>query len=112
MSPAQLLARIAKGNVPPVVLLLGPEAYQRTRIREALLAAAPEDTVTRLDLSQTTLAEVVDDARSLSLFASERVIWVANAEAALPRGRAAEDDGEGDVAGAGGSGDAAPLAAY
>ncbi len=90
--------------------MLGPEAYQRRRIREALFATVPEDAVTRHDLSQATLAEVVDDARSLSLFAAERVIWVGNAESALPRGRVAEDDSEGDASA--GGGDAAPLAAY
>lgn len=113
MTAAQLLARAAKGNVPAALLLLGPEAYQRQKIREALIGARSEDAVTRHDLSQATLAEVVDDARSLSLFAAERVIWVSNAELAMPRGKAAEaeDDGEGDGAAAG-AGDAAPLAAY
>ena len=110
MTPAQLLSRISKANVPPVLLLLGPEAYQRRQIREALLATVPEEAVTRHDLSQLTLAEVLDDARSLSLFAAERVIWVTNAEAALPRGKALDDDAEGESSGA--AGDAAPLSAY
>ncbi len=110
MTPGQLFPRIAKANVPPVLLLLGPEAYQRRQIREALLATVPEEAVTRHDLSQLTLAEVLDDARSLSLFAAERVIWVTNAEAALPRGKALDDDAEAESSGAGG--DAAPLAAY
>src|SRR5262249_45304670 len=49
----------------------------------------------------------IDDARALSLFASERLLWVSNAEAALPRGKAVEDsDGES------GSGDAASLNHY
>jgi DNA polymerase-3 subunit delta len=110
VTPSQLLSRIAKANVPSVLLLLGPEAYQRRQIREALLATVPEEAVTRHDLSQLTLAEVLDDARSLSLFAAERVIWVTNAEAALPRGKALDDDAEGESSGA--AGDAAPLAAY
>jgi DNA polymerase III subunit delta len=110
MTPVQLLARIAKQNVPAALLLLGPEAFQRRQIREALLATVPEDGVTRHDLSQLTLAEVLDDARSLSLFAPERVIWITNAEAALPKGRVADDDAEGESAA--GTGDAAPLAAY
>jgi DNA polymerase-3 subunit delta len=110
MTPSQILSRIAKSAVPPVMLLVGPEAYQRRRIREALFATVPEDAVTRHDLSQMSLAEILDDARSLSLFAAERVIWVSNAENALPRGRAAEEESEGDSPG--GSGDAAPLAAY
>ena len=35
---------------------------------------------------------MLDDARSLSLFAPNRVVWVSGAETALPRGRAASDD--------------------
>ncbi len=107
MNPGQFIARIHKSSLPPAVLLLGPEAYERRRIKEALLAGFAEDAVARHDLSEIELAAMLDDARSLSLFAAERLIWVVNAEAALPRGRAADDD-EGE----GGSGDAAPLQAY
>jgi DNA polymerase-3 subunit delta len=109
MTPAQFLARIKKNAAPPAALLLGPEAYERGRIREALSASYAPDAITRHDLSEIALAEVIDDARSLSLFASERLIWVCNAEAVLPRGRAAaaeDDDGEG------GSGDSGPLNDY
>ena len=96
--------------MPPVLLLLGPEAFQRRQVKRALTAAVPEGAVSEHDLTQVSLAEVLDDARSLSLFAADRLIWVTNAEAALPRGRAAaEDEAEGD---AGGSADAGALAAY
>lgn len=110
MTPAQLQARIKKNAIPPVLLLLGPEAYERRRLKDALLATFPEGSVTYHDLSELTLAEVLDDARALSLFSSERLIWIVNAEAALPRGKAiADDDGDSE---SGGSSDAAPLAAY
>ena len=113
MSPAQLLSLVKKATPPPAVLLLGPEAYQRRRIKEAMLAAFPEGAVTQHDLSEMALAETLDDARALSLFASERLIWVVNAEAALPRGKAAEEDADaGDDAPSRSAGDAAPLAAY
>jgi len=112
MTPAQTLARIEKGTVPPALLLLGQEAYERRRIKDALLAKFPENALTQHDLAETTLAEAVDDARSLSLFATDRLIWVVNAEASLPRGRAADDGEEGDAAGGASSGGAAPLAAY
>jgi DNA polymerase-3 subunit delta len=105
MTAAQFLARLKQG-APPAVLLLGPEAYQRRRIKDALLAMFPQGAVTGHDLSETTLAEVLDDARSLSLFAAERLVWVVNAEAALPRVRS--DDEESEAA----AGDPAPLAAY
>src|SRR5262249_13574606 len=42
------------------------------------------------DLDQISLAAAIDDARSLSLFASQRVVWLASAEAALPRGEAGD----------------------
>src|SRR5258708_387054 len=112
MNPAQFHSRLKKG-APAAVLLLGPEAYERRRIKEVMVAPIPPDAVTQHDLSEAALAEIVDDARALSLFASERLIWVTNAELALPRGKAAaaeEEDGEGG--GGAGSGDAAPLAAY
>ena len=108
MTAAQLIARVKKSGPPPAVLLLGPEAYDRRRLKEALTAAFPEGSVTQHDLSELTLAETLDDARSLSLFASERLIWIVNAEAVLPRGKVSSDDEEGD----GPTGDSAPLAAY
>jgi DNA polymerase-3 subunit delta len=42
------------------------------------------------------------------LFTSERLLWIVNAEAVLPRGKAASDEDEGD----GPAGDSAPLSAY
>jgi len=109
VTAAQLIARAKKGAPPPAVLLLGPEAYERRRIKEALTAGFAPDAIAQHDLAELTLAEALDDARSLSLFASERLIWVVNGEAALPRGKAAaadDDDGEG------GAGDAGPLIEY
>jgi DNA polymerase-3 subunit delta len=114
VTPAQLQARIKKGTLPPATLLLGPEAYERRRIKDALLAIVPEGSFTQHDLAELTLSEIVDDARALSLFASERLIWIVNAELALPRGRAAASETEDDDGGAStaGAGDSAPLAAY
>jgi DNA polymerase III subunit delta len=112
LTGSQLVARVKKREFPPAVLLLGPEAYERRRIKEALTAAFAEGAVAQLDLAEVTLAAVLDDARALSLFASDRLIWVVNAEAALPRtARASEDDDSQGESGAGG-GNAAPLAAY
>ena len=114
MTPGQLMSRIKKRDLAPAYLFLGPEAYQRRRLKDALVNAVlgesgAENGLTQHDLSEVELAEVVDDARSLSLFASERLIWVTNAEAALPRGKSLEESGEGE---GGGSGDAAPLVSY
>ncbi|MGA3206029.1 MAG: hypothetical protein ABSF12_26345, partial [Bryobacteraceae bacterium] len=111
MTPDQFLDRLQKSGPAPAYLFLGPEPYQRERCRRALLAAALEgepEGLTRHDLDEIPLAAVLDDARSMSLFASKRVLWIAGAEAALPRGRAKSDDDEEDAK----AGDAAELAAY
>ncbi len=108
MTPAQFLARTKKSGPPAAALLIGPEAYDRRRIKDALASAFPEGSVAEHDLTETGLAEIVDDARSLSLFAAERLVWVSNAEAALPRGKAAADEEEGE----GSPGDASALASY
>jgi DNA polymerase-3 subunit delta len=102
MSPEQFLARLAKSGPEPAYLFLGPEAFERTRCRRALLDAVlpdkdngeRENGFTRHDLDRTPLAAALDDARALSLFASRRVIWLAGAEAAVPRGRSASDSDE------------------
>lgn len=107
MTPAQLLARLKKKDLPAGILLLGPESYQRRRLKEALTAAFPEGAMAEHDLNETALAAILDDARALSLFAADRLIWVLNAEGALPRGRS-EEDGESE----GTAGDAGTLADY
>jgi DNA polymerase-3 subunit delta len=113
MSPAQFQARIKRKEISPAYLFLGAEAYQGRRCREALLDAIlgpgeRENGLAQYDLTEVSLAQVVDDARSLSLFAAQRVILVSNAEAALPRTKAdEEDDAEGQAAGGVGE-----LAAY
>ena len=90
MTPEQFLAKLAKNGPEPAYLFLGPEAFERTRCRRALLDAVlpldeRENGFTRHDLDRTPLAAALDDARALSLFASRRLIWLAAAEAAVPR---------------------------
>lgn len=100
MTPEQFLTKIAKQRPAAVYLFLGPEAYQRRICRDALLdkllpGEARVDGFTRIDLEEISLAEVLDDARSLSLFAAVRLIWVSSAEAALPRRLSTSADEEG-----------------
>lgn len=99
MTPEQFLQRIQTSAPTPVYLFLGQEGYGRKLCREALLKKVlpdvGEDAVSRFDLEQVTLAEVLDDARSLSLFARERVIWVTGAEMALPRRLSVDSEGSG-----------------
>src|SRR5579871_690593 len=109
MTPAQLLARVKKASLPPILLLLGPEAYQRRQVKDAITSTFAEGSLSQFDLAEVSLTEVLDDARSLSLFSNERLIWVLNAEAALPRTRAGSDE---DGEQSGGAGDSGALAAY
>jgi DNA polymerase III delta subunit len=111
LNPEQFLSKIAKQPLAPAYLFLGQEGYQRRLCREALLgralpAEARASGLTHIDLENSTLTVILDDARSLSLFSSDRVIWVASAELALPR-RLSGPDKE-DETGSSGS----ALAAY
>jgi DNA polymerase-3 subunit delta len=75
----------------------------RDRCRRALLEAAlpaedREQGFEQHDLDEEELRSVMDGARTLSLFATRRLIWISAAEGALPRGRAiaaASEDEEG-----------------
>lgn len=98
MTPEQFVARIAKASPAPAYLFLGQEGYQRRVCKDALIdRVLPEDMrqdgFTHTDLEQVSVAEVLDDARALSLFACERVIWVASAELALPKRLTSTEDG-------------------
>ena len=90
MTPEHFLLQITKQPLAAAYLFLGQEGYGRRLCKEALTkrvlpADARAEGFTQLDLENTTLSQVLDDARSLSLFASERVLWITSAELALPR---------------------------
>jgi DNA polymerase-3 subunit delta len=113
-----------KGAVAPVYLFLGSEAYERARCKAALLdahlpPAERAEGLTHYDLSRTSVAEVIDDARALSLFANRRLIIAGSAEAAVPkspRAAAVETDEEDDAgtpsAASTAGGDIKPLEDY
>ena len=97
MTPEQFLISLKKQAPAPVYLFLGPDGYERDRCRRALREAAlppdlREDGFTRLDLDEESLSAVLDDANSLSLFSSERLLWVSGAEGALPRRLTSTED--------------------
>src|SRR5579872_5943579 len=99
MTPAQFVSRVKRRDIPSVALFLGQESYNRKLCREALVASLklqPE----QHDASETTLAAIIDDARAMSLFAAERLIFVIGAETFMPRvsraAAAAAEDGEDD----------------
>lgn len=99
MTPDQFLARIKKSGAAPAYLFMGPEAYGRDRCRQALIDAVlgsedREQGITRYDLRENPLSDVIEDARSLSLFAAQRVLIVGNAELALGRQKSDEPEDE------------------
>ena len=105
MSPDQFLSQLRRQDPAPAYLFLGAEPFRRDMCRQALIEKVlgteeREQALAQFDLRETPLSAIVDEARSLSLFAPRRLIWVANAEAALPRGRTAEAE-EGEPAGTG-----------
>jgi DNA polymerase-3 subunit delta len=116
-TPGVFLQQLRKSSPAPAYLFLGPEQYGRAECRRLLRerttgADAGDDAFVRHDLDEVTLSAVIDDARSLSLFAAERLIWVSRAESALPRGRAAASSDDDDDSGKGRDSGAAELAAY
>ncbi|MDQ2840128.1 MAG: hypothetical protein M3Y72_03635, partial [Acidobacteriota bacterium] len=91
--------KIAKQPPAPAYLFLGQEGYQRRVCKDALVervlpGEARLEGFTAVDLDSTSLPNVLDDARSMSLFAADRVIWVSSAELALPRRLTAATDEE------------------
>ena len=98
MTPAQFISRIKKSDIPPVSLFLGQEGYYRARCREALAAALNLEPEIH-DAATMPLAAIMDDANAMSLFTQERLIYVINGEAAMPRvsrASAAADNEEGE----------------
>jgi DNA polymerase-3 subunit delta len=105
MTPDQFLRQVKQGEIAPAYLFAGHESYRRDQCRRALVEAVlgkgdeVEEGLTRHDLDEMTLAEVIEEASVLSLFAPRRLIWVASAESALPKGRAAAAAAAEDEAG-------------
>jgi DNA polymerase-3 subunit delta len=90
LTPDQVIARVGTQPLAPAYLFLGQEGYQRRLCKNALLDRVlpgdlRSDGLKQTDLESTSLREILDDARSLSLFAADRVIWISSAELALPR---------------------------
>ncbi len=114
MTPLEFLGQIQRRPLAPAYLFLGPDTYYRELCRRALIerVLAPgerEDAHIRHDLDEVSMAEVIDDARSYSLFVPRRLIWVTSAESVLPRAKASvESEDESPIKG----GSAEPLVAY
>lgn len=106
MTPDEFLRSLSQREPAPAYLFAGPETWSRERCRRALVERVlPEEEraegFTRHDLDEVELSAVLDDARSLSLFASHRVIWASSAEAALPKRKSAAAGEDEESVGAG-----------
>ena len=94
MKPRQALQALRKSSPAAGYLFLGNEQYYRDRCRKALHQAvldnaggvgAESDGATEFDLNERTIEELIDDARTLTLFGGNRLIIGWNADETLPR---------------------------
>ena len=99
MKPKQFLASLGRSPAAPAYLFLGNEGFFRDCCRRALIKAVlgdrdhpesgfPEGLI-EIDLSEQPLNRLLDEARTLSLFAPRRLVIGLNAEAVLPKRLAA-----------------------
>jgi DNA polymerase-3 subunit delta len=108
MKPKALITQLDKASPAAGYLFLGNELFFRDRCRQALIKSVlgespdPGEGLIEFDLKEDPLDKLIEEARTLSLFASKRLIIGLNAENALPR----------RVATRGESPEAAPLTAY
>ncbi len=92
MKPKAFTKSIEGGKTEAGYLFLGNEMFFRDRCRQALRKAVigdDEEGFVEVDLKKEPLTRLLDETRSLSLFATSRLVVGINAEAALPRARSA-----------------------
>jgi DNA polymerase-3 subunit delta len=84
LSPSEVRRQIASGTLAPVYLVTGQDEREKTGLAAVFAEAVEEDfrvfNVERFYGAETTIAAVVDAARTLPLMASRRVIVVLQAE--------------------------------
>jgi len=96
LSPQSLRIQISSGELDPVYLLYGDDEVEKTSLAGAFSAAIEEDVrafnVERMygAESQTTIAGVLDSARTLPWLTSRRIILVLQAERLLAPKRESE----------------------
>ncbi len=94
MTPKQFLDNLKKEEPLPIYLFLGSELFFRDRCRSALanvvLGQSDAETgnykdLTEIDLRDQNLTTLIDEARTMSLFASARLLIGSCSEALIPR---------------------------
>jgi DNA polymerase III delta subunit len=82
--PLDLAARIRERGLEPLYVLEGPETFLRRRALDALLAASKGEEIA-LDGAKASLAEVLDEVRTLPFLAAARIVHVPDAELFIAR---------------------------
>jgi len=98
VAPVQFLNQLKARGPAAGCLFFGSELFSRDGCRRELIRSVfrgeqREDELVEYDLNEVSLAEVVQEARTLSLFSPSRLIVAYNAEAVLAR-RPKEEGGE------------------
>lgn len=80
MNVRELLQQLNAGQVGPLYLITGTEAYLLNQIQSAFLRLIPDEqaqmNVGRYDMDQTPVAVALDDAMSLPFFGDHRLVMI------------------------------------
>ncbi len=100
LKPGDLIRQFRKGKRPAAgYLLLGAEPFYRGRcrraLRDAVLGTDPDETaIVEIDLGEIPLTGLIEEARTMSLFSSDRLVIGRNAEQAVPGAASATSESE------------------
>lgn len=85
LAPSEFHARVARGEIDPLYLFVGPERFLRREAVDALVATVDEGfrafNVDSLSAAETGIDEILDVARQLPMMAARRLVVVAHPEA-------------------------------
>lgn len=84
LSPSELHSRIAKGEIAPLYLFLGPERFLRREAIEALTACVDEAfrafNIDSFSAADTAFEQILDVARQMPMMAARRLVVVRDPE--------------------------------
>lgn len=78
----QVMQNINKGNIKPVYCVIGSENYLKSQFIDGLfqqLGGVDVLDISRLDLQEVSMTEVLDEAEMFSFFSNYRILLVSNA---------------------------------
>ena len=80
-----------RGDIPPVFTVIGPDRFLRNEALQSIVDQLADelDSLTRVDGAEAVLAEVLDEARTMSLLGARRVVAIDEADPFISRHRAA-----------------------